>query len=30
MLFIDGEPRERLTGFQPKDRITSKLTPYLP
>lgn len=29
MLFVDGEPRERLTGFQPKDRITSKLTPHL-
>lgn len=29
MLFISGETRERLTGYQPKDRITSKLKPYL-
>jgi thioredoxin 1 len=29
MLFIDGESRERLTGYQPKDRITSKLQPHL-
>jgi thioredoxin-like negative regulator of GroEL len=28
MLFVDGESRERLTGYQPKDRITSKLTPH--
>lgn len=29
MLFVGGEVRERLTGFQPKDRISSKLSPYL-
>lgn len=29
MLFIDGESRERLTGYQPKDRITSKINPHL-
>ncbi len=29
MLFVDGESRERITGFQPKDRIVSKLSPYL-
>jgi thioredoxin 1 len=29
MLFIDGETRERLTGYQPKDRITSKIKPHL-
>ncbi|HJS30323.1 MAG TPA: thioredoxin [Anaerolineales bacterium] len=29
MLFIDGEVRERLTGFQPKDRIASRLSPHL-
>ena len=29
MLFIQGESRERLVGYQPKDRITSKLTPHL-
>jgi thioredoxin 1 len=29
MLFIDGETRERITGFQPKDRIISKLDPHI-
>jgi thioredoxin 1 len=29
MLFVDGESRERLTGYQPKDRITAKLKPHL-
>jgi thioredoxin 1 len=29
MLFIDGKVRERLVGYQPKDRILSKLNPYL-
>lgn len=29
MLFIDGETRERITGFQPKDRILSKLGPHI-
>jgi thioredoxin 1 len=29
MLFISGEARERLTGYQPKDRITSKLRPHI-
>jgi thioredoxin 1 len=29
MLFIDGETHERITGFQPKDRIVSKLSPHL-
>lgn len=29
MLFVDGESRERITGFQPKDRIVSKLNPHL-
>ena len=29
MLFINGEVRERLSGFQPKDRISSKLSPHL-
>jgi thioredoxin 1 len=28
MLFVAGEMRERLTGYQPKDRITSKLKPH--
>jgi thioredoxin 1 len=29
MLFIDGEVKERLSGYQPKDRIASKLSPHL-
>lgn len=29
MLFIGGETRERITGFQPKDRILSKLDPHI-
>lgn len=29
ILFKGGEPVERITGYQPKDRITSKLAPHL-
>ena len=29
MLFVNGEPVERLTGFQPKRRIVKKFSPYL-
>jgi len=29
MLFVDGESRERITGFQPKNKIVSKLDPYI-
>jgi thioredoxin-like negative regulator of GroEL len=29
MLFKNGEPAERLTGFQPKKRIQSKIDPHL-
>ena len=29
MLFVDGEPKERLTGFQPKKRIEKKFLSYL-
>lgn len=29
MLFTGGVYRERITGYQPKDRIVSKITPYL-
>jgi thioredoxin 1 len=29
MLFIDGEPQERLVGYMPKDRILAKLEPHL-
>ncbi|MCJ7703887.1 MAG: thioredoxin domain-containing protein, partial [Anaerolineales bacterium] len=30
MLFVDGEPKERLTGYQPKKRIIKKFSAYLP
>ena len=29
MLFVEGESRERITGFQPKDRIVSKFGPHV-
>jgi thioredoxin 1 len=29
MLFKGGEIKERLTGYQPKDRLVSKLNPHL-
>lgn len=29
MLFVGGETRERLSGYQPKDRILSKLSPHI-
>src|SRR4030066_158339 len=29
MLFKQGKPVERFSGYQPKDRIVSKLTPHL-
>jgi thioredoxin 1 len=29
MLFLNGEPLERMTGFQPKDRISARITPHL-
>jgi thioredoxin 1 len=29
MLFSDGEPQQRLTGYQPKERIVAKLTSYI-
>jgi thioredoxin 1 len=29
MLFVNGEPKERLTGYQPKNRIEKKFAPYL-
>ena len=29
ILFIDGEPVERLTGFVPKNRIADRLGPHL-
>jgi thioredoxin 1 len=29
MLFVNGEPKERLTGFQPKKRIQKKFSGYI-
>jgi thioredoxin 1 len=29
MLFVGGETRERLSGYQPKDRIVARLNPHL-
>ncbi len=30
MLFVQGEPVERLKGFLPKQKILAKLSPHLP
>lgn len=29
ILFVNGEPRQRLTGYQPKERILTKFSPHL-
>jgi thioredoxin 1 len=29
ILFVDGEPTERLSGFTPKNRIVAKFSPHL-
>ena len=29
ILFVQGQPKERLSGFQPKDKLVSKLGPHL-
>jgi thioredoxin 1 len=29
MLFMGGEVKERLTGYQPKERLESKISPHL-
>jgi thioredoxin 1 len=29
MLFVSGEPVERMTGYQPKDRIVDRINPHL-
>lgn len=29
ILFKNGQPVERITGYQPKDRITNKIAPHL-
>jgi thioredoxin 1 len=30
MLFVNGEPRQRVTGYQPKDSIVSKISSFIP
>jgi thioredoxin 1 len=30
ILFVQGQPKERLSGFQPKARIIERLAPHLP
>ena len=29
MLFLNGEPIERVTGYQPKERLQKKISPHL-
>ena len=29
MLFIDGQPNQRVSGYQPKDRIVAKFKPMI-
>jgi thioredoxin 1 len=29
MLFKGGEVRERMTGFQPKEKLSAKVTPHV-
>ena len=29
IIFVNGNPMQRLSGYQPKDRIVSKFGPYL-
>jgi thioredoxin-like negative regulator of GroEL len=29
VLFVEGKPVERISGYQPKDRIVSKFTHHL-
>ena len=29
LLFVKGQPVQRITGYQPKDRITSKFQPHI-
>jgi len=29
MLFVGGEPKERVTGYQPKKRLENKFAPFL-
>jgi thioredoxin 1 len=30
MLFVEGETRERISGYQPKDRLVARFGPHLP
>jgi thioredoxin 1 len=29
MLFVNGQPDQRITGYQPKDRIVAKFSPHI-
>ena len=29
MLFVDGQPSQRVTGYQPKDRLAAKFAPHI-
>lgn len=29
MLFVNGQPSERVTGYQPKDRLVARFQPHL-
>jgi len=29
MLFVNGKPSQRVTGYQPKDRLVARLSPHL-
>ena len=29
MLFVNGKPGQRITGYQPKDRILAKFSPHI-
>ena len=29
ILFVNGKPNQRITGFQPKERIVAKLSPHI-
>jgi len=29
MLFKGGEMKERMVGYQPKDKLTAKVTPHM-
>jgi thioredoxin-like negative regulator of GroEL len=29
LLFVNGQPGQRLSGYQPKDRLVAKFGPYI-